>query len=93
MLDSSNVVISTIQRLGGALSGTELPDVDVDDRAYDGYDLDEPAEVGYDRDEPPALDVVNRTLVIGFCHEEVSCRLRGDCRTRSLLAACGLRLR
>ncbi|WP_433343449.1 DEAD/DEAH box helicase family protein [Micromonospora sp. CA-111912] len=68
MLDSSNVVISTIQRLYGALRGAELPDVDLDDRAYDSYDLDEPAEVGYNPQLPPeTFDLI----VVDECHRSI----------------------
>ncbi|MFI2664000.1 type I restriction endonuclease subunit R [Micromonospora carbonacea] len=68
MLDSSNVVISTIQRLYGALRGVELPDVDADDRAYDSYDLDAPAEVGYNPQLPPeTFDLI----VVDECHRSI----------------------
>ncbi|WP_432898896.1 DEAD/DEAH box helicase family protein [Micromonospora matsumotoense] len=68
LLDSSNVVISTIQRLYGALRGTELPDIDLDDRAYDSYDLDEPAEVGYNPQLPPeTFDLI----VVDECHRSI----------------------
>ncbi|MGC4805852.1 DEAD/DEAH box helicase family protein [Micromonospora sp. DT233] len=68
MLDSSNVVISTIQRLYGALRGAELPDADADDPAYDSYDLDEPAEVGYSPQLPPeTFDLI----VVDECHRSI----------------------
>ncbi|MEQ4302537.1 DEAD/DEAH box helicase family protein [Plantactinospora sp. B6F1] len=68
MLGSSKVVISTIQRLYGALSGRELPDVDSDDQAYDDYDLDEPAEVGYNPEIPPeTFDLI----VVDECHRSI----------------------
>lgn len=68
LLESSNVVTSTIQRLYGALRGSELPDVDLDDRAYDSYDLDEPAEVGYNPQLPPeTFDLI----VVDECHRSI----------------------
>ncbi|MFI0795631.1 DEAD/DEAH box helicase family protein [Micromonospora rubida] len=68
MPDSSNVVISTIQRLYGALRGADLPDVDLDDSAYDSYDLDEPAEVGYNPQLPPeTFDLI----VVDECHRSI----------------------
>ncbi|MEV6798592.1 DEAD/DEAH box helicase family protein [Micromonospora rifamycinica] len=68
LLDSSTVVISTIQRLYGALRGTELPDVDLDDQAFDSYDLDEPAEVGYNPQLPPeTFDLI----VVDECHRSI----------------------
>ncbi|WP_326555422.1 DEAD/DEAH box helicase family protein [Micromonospora sp. NBC_01813] len=68
MLDSSAVVISTIQRLYGALAGRELPDVDVDDQAYDSYDLDEPAQVAYNPAIPPeAFDLI----IVDECHRSI----------------------
>ncbi|MEH1099347.1 DEAD/DEAH box helicase family protein [Micromonospora sp. CPCC 205561] len=68
MLDSSAVVISTIQRLYGALRGADLPDVDLDDRAYDSYDLDAPAEVGYNPRIPPeTFDLI----VVDECHRSI----------------------
>lgn len=42
MLGSSKVVISTIQRLYGALLWRDLPDMDLDDQALDSYELDQP---------------------------------------------------
>ncbi|MGI5213133.1 DEAD/DEAH box helicase family protein [Plantactinospora sp. CA-290183] len=73
MLDSSMVVISTIQRLYAALRGRELPDVDVDDQAYDSYELDEPAEVGYRPELPPeAFDLI----VVDECHRSIYGRWR-----------------
>ncbi|GAB3940911.1 hypothetical protein GCM10027614_25340 [Micromonospora vulcania] len=74
MLASSNVVISTIQRLYGALRGDELPDVDLDDRAYDDYELDGPAEVAYNRDLPPeTFDLI----VVDECHRSIYGKWRG----------------
>ncbi|MEV0806733.1 DEAD/DEAH box helicase family protein [Micromonospora sp. NPDC050200] len=74
MLDSSAVVISTIQRLYGALRGNELPDVDLDDREYDSYDLDEPAQVGYNSQIPPeTFDLI----VVDECHRSIYGKWRG----------------
>ncbi|MFV2020339.1 type I restriction-modification enzyme R subunit C-terminal domain-containing protein [Micromonospora sp. LOL_023] len=68
MLDSSAVVISTIQRLYGALCGRELPDADVDDQAYDSYELDEPAQVAYNPAIPPeAFDLI----IVDECHRSI----------------------
>ncbi|MGW0435590.1 DEAD/DEAH box helicase family protein [Micromonospora sp. NPDC003197] len=68
MLDSSSVVISTIQRLYAALRGQELPDVDVDDRAYDDYELDEAALVSYNPQIPPeTFDLI----VVDECHRSI----------------------
>ncbi|MFB9544200.1 DEAD/DEAH box helicase family protein [Micromonospora sagamiensis] len=66
--DSSNVVISTIQRLYGALRGVELPDADLDDAAYDSYERDDPAEVGYHPGIPPeTFDVI----IVDECHRSI----------------------
>ncbi|MCZ7379422.1 DEAD/DEAH box helicase family protein [Micromonospora sp. WMMC250] len=74
MLDSSAVVISTIQRLYGALRGDDLPDPDLDDRAYDDYELDEPAEVAYNRLLPPeTFDLI----VVDECHRSIYGKWRG----------------
>src|SRR5262249_39649012 len=52
----------------GALRGRELPDVDLDDRAYDSYELDAPAEVGYNPDIPPeTFDLI----VVDECHRSI----------------------
>ncbi|MFE0593975.1 DEAD/DEAH box helicase family protein [Micromonospora echinospora] len=68
MLDSSKVVISTIQRLYAALRGDELPDADVEDQDLDSYDRDEPAEVSYSRRIPPeAFDLI----VVDECHRSI----------------------
>jgi type I restriction enzyme R subunit len=48
MLGSSNVVISTIQRLYSVLRGQEV--ADVDDEAMDSYVSDRPVEVDYSPD-------------------------------------------
>ncbi|WP_199489156.1 DEAD/DEAH box helicase family protein [Micromonospora craniellae] len=68
MLASSNVVISTIQRLYSALRGDDLPDPDTDDRAFDDYDLDAPAEVAYNPAIPPeTFDLI----VVDECHRSI----------------------
>lgn len=68
MLDSSKVIISTIQRLYLALRGGELPDVDLDDQALDDYELDAPAEVGYNSQLPPeTFDLI----VVDECHRSI----------------------
>ncbi|MDO3704712.1 type I restriction-modification enzyme R subunit C-terminal domain-containing protein [Micromonospora sp. C28SCA-DRY-2] len=68
MLNSSVVVISTIQRLYAALRGADLPDVDLDDRAYDSYELDAPAEVSYNPHIPPeTFDLI----VVDECHRSI----------------------
>ncbi|WDZ84286.1 type I restriction-modification enzyme R subunit C-terminal domain-containing protein [Micromonospora cathayae] len=68
LVDSSTVVISTIQRLYGALRGVELPEADTDDAAYDSYDLDAPAEVAYNPRIPPeTFDLI----VVDECHRSI----------------------
>jgi type I restriction enzyme, R subunit len=57
MVGSSNVVISTIQRVYAALRGQEV--ADVDDPNIDDYIPDRPVEVGYNAQMPPeAFDLV-----------------------------------
>lgn len=57
MVDSSNVVISTIQRVYAALRGEQVPDAD--DPNLDGYVPDRPVEVAYSGALPPeAFDLV-----------------------------------
>ena len=57
MVDSSAVVISTIQRVYAALRGEQVPDVD--DPKLDTYTPDAPVEVVYNRQMPPeAFDLV-----------------------------------
>ncbi|MFJ3405390.1 DEAD/DEAH box helicase family protein [Promicromonospora sp. NPDC090134] len=51
MLASSNVVISTIQRVHSVLRGKEVPDTD--DPQLDDYVPDKPVTVQYSRDLPP----------------------------------------
>lgn len=66
--DSSTVVISTIQRLYGALRGVELPDPDVDDEAYDSYELEAPVEVAYNPQLPPeTFDLI----IVDECHRSI----------------------
>jgi type I restriction enzyme R subunit len=70
MLDSSHVVISTIQRLYAVLRGREVPDpdvddLDIDDPTFEGDDEAEPAEVAYSAALPPeTFDLI----VIDECH-------------------------
>ncbi len=57
MVGSSNVVISTIQRVYAALRGEHVPDVD--DPGIDGFTPDRPVEVAYNAQMPPeAFDLV-----------------------------------
>ncbi|MGH3695779.1 MAG: DEAD/DEAH box helicase family protein [Pseudonocardiaceae bacterium] len=57
MVDSSDVVISTIQRLYAALRGEQV--ADVDDPSLDGFIPDAPVEVGYRPELPPeAFDLI-----------------------------------
>jgi type I restriction enzyme R subunit len=74
ILDSSSVVISTIQRLWKTLTGQVVPDVDDDDPAQDSYDLvDEPVDVCYNAAIPPeAFDVI----VVDECHRSIYGRWR-----------------
>ncbi|MGH3972235.1 MAG: DEAD/DEAH box helicase family protein [Pseudonocardiaceae bacterium] len=57
MVDSSDVVISTIQRVYAALRGEQVPDVD--DPGLDGFIPDAPVEVTYRPELPPeAFDLI-----------------------------------
>ncbi|AOW89098.1 DEAD/DEAH box helicase [Streptomyces olivaceus] len=57
MLESSNVVISTIQRVYSALRGKEIPEGD--DPGLDRFVPDAPVEVAYNPDMPPeSFDLV-----------------------------------
>jgi type I restriction enzyme, R subunit len=57
MVDSSDVIISTIQRVYAALRGEQVPDVD--DPGLDGFIPDAPVEVGYRPELPPeAFDLI-----------------------------------
>ncbi len=57
MVDSSDVVISTIQRVYAALRGEQVPDVD--DPGLDGFIPDAPVEVTYRPQLPPeAFDLI-----------------------------------
>ncbi|GAB1820038.1 DEAD/DEAH box helicase family protein [Herbidospora sp. RD11066] len=68
MLDSSKVVISTVQRLYAMLRGQEPPAPEVEDETYDTYDVDEAIELGYNRAVPPeTFDLI----VIDECHRSI----------------------
>ena len=57
MLDSSSIVVSTIQRVYAALQGRTVPDVD--DPGMDDYVPDAPVDVSYNPQMPPeAFDLV-----------------------------------
>lgn len=57
MVDSSHVVISTIQRVYAALRGEQV--ADVDDANFDSYTPDRPVDVVYNAQMPPeAFDLV-----------------------------------
>ncbi len=73
VVDSSHVVISTIQRMYALLRGDELPDVDDDNPAYD--DLPgEPVTVAYNPGVPPeSFDLV----IIDECHRSIYGKWRG----------------
>lgn len=66
LLESSNVVISTVQRLYSLLRGKELPPEDAPDDELD--DPDEPVEVRYNAAIPPeSFDLI----VIDECHRSI----------------------
>ncbi|MEU7408961.1 DEAD/DEAH box helicase family protein [Streptomyces sp. NPDC042638] len=57
MLESSNVVISTIQRVYSVLRGKDVPEGD--DPALDSFVPDKPVEIAYNHDMPPeSFDLV-----------------------------------
>jgi type I restriction enzyme, R subunit len=66
VLDSTHVVISTVQRLYSMLRGEELPD---DDRDDDGdYQVDEAVELEYNAAVPPeTFDLV----IVDECHRSI----------------------
>ncbi|MGW4588164.1 DEAD/DEAH box helicase family protein [Amycolatopsis thermoflava] len=67
VLDSANVVISTVQRLYSMLRGDDLPADDADDSA-DSYDTEDPVEVGYNAAVPPEFfDLV----IVDECHRSI----------------------
>jgi type I restriction enzyme R subunit len=64
VLDSTHVVISTVQRLYSMLRGEDLPDDDV----TDDYDVDDAVEVGYNAAIPPEFfDLV----IVDECHRSI----------------------
>jgi type I restriction enzyme R subunit len=68
LLDSSKVVICTIQRLYSLLCGEPLPDADIDDETLDSYERDSVAEVGYNPLIPPeTFDLI----VVDECHRSI----------------------
>ncbi|MER5638307.1 DEAD/DEAH box helicase family protein [Kitasatospora sp. NPDC002227] len=69
VLGSSDIVVSTVQRLWLALTGREIPDADTEDAALDRYDLiDGPVEVGYNPKMPPeSFDLI----VVDECHRSI----------------------
>lgn len=68
VLNSSKVVICTIQRMYSLLRGEALPDVDDDSPDLDSYDRQRPAEVGYNPDVPPeTFDLI----VVDECHRSI----------------------
>ena len=74
VLGSTNVAISTIQRLYGLLQGKELPDADVDDDA-DGetFEPESPVDVVYNVNVPPeTFDLV----IVDECHRSIYGRWR-----------------
>ncbi|MFF4777907.1 DEAD/DEAH box helicase family protein [Microtetraspora fusca] len=68
LLDSSKVVISTVQRLYAMLKGEELPPADIEDEAFDSYDLDEVVGVEYNPQVPPeTFDLI----IVDECHRSI----------------------
>lgn len=64
VLDSTHVVISTVQRLYSMLRGEDLPD----DEHDDDYQVDDVVEVGYNAAVPPeAFDLV----IVDECHRSI----------------------
>ncbi|WP_404315536.1 DEAD/DEAH box helicase family protein [Prescottella equi] len=74
VLDSTNVAISTIQRLYLLLQGKELPDADVDDDADgDDFEPDTPVDAVYNPQIPPeTFDLI----VVDECHRSIYGRWR-----------------
>ncbi|MFC7648761.1 DEAD/DEAH box helicase family protein [Streptosporangium lutulentum] len=67
VLDSTNVVITTIQRLSLALRGEQLPSEE-DDPQIDGYVPDRPVDAQYNRRFPPeTFDLI----VVDECHRSI----------------------
>lgn len=72
MLESTKVVISTVQRLYALLRGQQV-DPEVEDEALDSYDVDDVVEVAYNPAIPPeTFDVV----VVDECHRSIYGRWR-----------------
>lgn len=72
MVESSKVVVSTIQRVYAALRGREVPDAD--DPELDAAVPDRPVEVGYDPALPPeAFDLI----IVDECHRSIYGLWRG----------------
>ncbi len=72
MVDSSKVVISTIQRVFSVLRGQEVPDED--DPGIDGFTPDKPVAVDYCDGLPPeAFDLV----IVDECHRSIYGLWRG----------------
>jgi type I restriction enzyme R subunit len=68
ILESSKVVISTIQRMYSLLRGQELPDVEDDNPDFDEYEPSEPVEVAYNPAIPPeTFDLI----IIDECHRSI----------------------
>ncbi|MFD8555843.1 DEAD/DEAH box helicase family protein [Streptosporangium canum] len=67
VLESTNVVITTIQRLSLALRGEQLP-ADDDDQGVDDYVPDRPVDAQYNRQLPPeTFDLI----VVDECHRSI----------------------
>jgi len=72
MVDSSAVVISTIQRVFKVLAGQEVPDAD--DPDIDGFVPDKPIEVQYSSELPPeSFDLI----IVDECHRSIYGSWRG----------------
>jgi type I restriction enzyme R subunit len=69
VLDSTHVVISTVQRLHSMLRGEELPDdEDRSDSSQDAYQVDDAIEVEYNPAVPPeTFDLV----IVDECHRSI----------------------
>lgn len=68
MLDSSKIVISTVQRLYAMLRGKDVPPADTEDEALDSYDIDEVVGVEYNPKVPPeAFDLI----IVDECHRSI----------------------
>jgi type I restriction enzyme R subunit len=73
ILASSNVVISTVQRVYAMLRDAPLPDADADDPGYDDYDADDVIEVSYNPAVPPeTFDLI----IVDECHRSIYGRWR-----------------